>query len=253
MTEAEWIAATDPYDMLMSFPAKWDHRKLWLFGCACLRRVWHLLKDQRSRSCVEVAERLVDSHASEQEAGATWEEFDAAANAGTLDSQWLDTHEAIRSLVCFVDPASSLQLAYEVAEGVGAFAAESVPVTPPATWTETFRKAEREERTVQVKLLRDIFANPFRPVAADPGWLTPKVVTLARTIYEDRAFDRIPLLADALEEAGCNDADILAHCLQPGEHVRACWVVDGRGPDLGQGVTPLPSWVCDPLRDEFLR
>jgi hypothetical protein len=216
--------------MLMSFPAKWDHRKLWLFGCACLRRVWHLLKDQRSRSCVEVAERLVDGHASEQEAGATWEKFDAAAYAGTLDSQWLDTHEVIRSLVCFVDPASSLQLAYEVAEGVGAVAAESVPATPTATWceerTEAFRKAEREERTVQVKLLRDIFGNPFRPVAADLGWLTLKVVTQARTIYESREFDRMPQLADALKEAGCDNSDILNHCRQPGKHVRGCWPID---------------------------
>jgi hypothetical protein len=52
------------------------------------------------------------------------------------------------------------------------------------------------------------------------------VVTLAKSIYEDRAFDRLPILADALEESGCHDPDILAHCRQPGEHVRGCWVVD---------------------------
>jgi hypothetical protein len=67
---------------------------------------------------------------------------------------------------------------------------------------------------------------PFRPVTIDPTWLTPAVKRLAETIYDDRAFDRLPILADALEEAGCNNADLLAHCRQPGEHVRGCWVVD---------------------------
>jgi hypothetical protein len=75
-------------------------------------------------------------------------------------------------------------------------------------------------------LLRDIFGNPFRRVAVDPAWLTPGVVELARTIYEGRAFERMPELADALEEAGCHDSAILGHCRVPGEHVRGCWVVD---------------------------
>ena len=75
-------------------------------------------------------------------------------------------------------------------------------------------------------LLRDIFGNPFRPVAFDPAWRTEAVVGLARGAYEDRAFDRLPALADALEDAGCADADILSHCRSAGSHVRGCWVVD---------------------------
>jgi hypothetical protein len=74
--------------------------------------------------------------------------------------------------------------------------------------------------------VRDIFGNPFRPVTADPQWLTPTVVTLAQTIYADRAFDRLPILADALEDAGCDEADILTHCRADEPHVRGCWVVD---------------------------
>ena len=76
-------------------------------------------------------------------------------------------------------------------------------------------------------LLRDIFGNPFRPVAAEPRWLTSDVVALARGIYDDRAFDRLPILADALEEAGCDHPDVLSHCRGPGPHARGCWVVDG--------------------------
>jgi hypothetical protein len=74
--------------------------------------------------------------------------------------------------------------------------------------------------------LRDIFGNPFRPASLAPAWRTPAALKLAEAIYDERAFDRLPILADALEEAGCNDADILTHCRGGGDHVRGCWVVD---------------------------
>ena len=81
-------------------------------------------------------------------------------------------------------------------------------------------------RCLQGDYLRDIFGNPFRPVIADLAWLTPTARSIADAIYRDRAFDRLPILADALEEAGCNNADVLLHCREPGEHIRGCWVVD---------------------------
>jgi hypothetical protein len=76
-------------------------------------------------------------------------------------------------------------------------------------------------------LLRCIVGNPFRPVAFDPAWRSETAVSLASSIYEERAFDRMPILADALEEAGCDHADVLAHCRGPGPHARGCWVIDG--------------------------
>ena len=76
-------------------------------------------------------------------------------------------------------------------------------------------------------LLRDLFGPlPFRPVAIDPSWLTPPVVALAATIYDDRAWGDLPILGDALQEAGCSDAEVLAHCHGPAFHARGCWVVD---------------------------
>jgi hypothetical protein len=81
-------------------------------------------------------------------------------------------------------------------------------------------------RAAQAALLRDLFGNPFRPVAVDPFWLTPSVVAVAQTIYEERQFEDMPILADALEEAGCHHPDILGHCRESGEHVRGCWLVD---------------------------
>ncbi len=96
--------------------------------------------------------------------------------------------------------------------------------------------AARAGRLDQVTLLRDIFGPlPFRPVAVDPSWLAWNAGTvrqLAEGIYQERAFDRIPILADALEEAGCDNEEILQHLRGPGPHVRGCWVLDllsGRG------------------------
>jgi hypothetical protein len=96
------------------------------------------------------------------------------------------------------------------------------------------RKADKqvvaaEEREAQCTLVRDIFGNPFRPVAIEPSWLTwndGTVVKVAQGIDEERAFGHLPLLADALEEAGCTDPGILEHLRGPGPHVRGCWVVD---------------------------
>ena len=82
------------------------------------------------------------------------------------------------------------------------------------------------QRTTQTAFVRDIFGNPFRPVALDPAWLTSDVLLLARGVYADRAFDRMPILADALQDAGCANEDVLAHCRGDGPHVRGCWVVD---------------------------
>jgi hypothetical protein len=86
--------------------------------------------------------------------------------------------------------------------------------------------ALKGQRPVQSHTLREIFGNPFRPVALDPAWQTATVVALTQAIYDEPAFDRLPILADALEDAGCTDADMLNHCRQPGAHVRGCWVVD---------------------------
>jgi hypothetical protein len=86
--------------------------------------------------------------------------------------------------------------------------------------------AYRAEQAMHSLLVEDIFGNPFRPAAVDPSWLTSTVVALARGIYEERAFDRMPILADALQDAGCDNDDVLNHCRGPGPHVRGCWVVD---------------------------
>jgi hypothetical protein len=82
------------------------------------------------------------------------------------------------------------------------------------------------EAVVQAVLLRDIFSHSDRPTLLLPARLTSTVVSLAEGIYAERAFDRLPILADALQDAGCDNADVLDHCRGAGPHARGCWVVD---------------------------
>jgi hypothetical protein len=105
----------------------------------------------------------------------------------------------------------------------------SLPRAVVAAVREVNRQASDDLQQAQVMLLRDIFGSPLRSVSIDPSWLAwndGTVRRVAQAIYDECAFDRLPILADALEEAGCTNQYILNHCRQPGDHVRGCWVVD---------------------------
>ena len=84
-----------------------------------------------------------------------------------------------------------------------------------------------DEASIQVGFNKDIFGNPFRLVVFSPQWRTDTAVTLARQMYDSRDFSAMPILADALQDAGCDNDDILNHCRDTkAAHVRGCWVVD---------------------------
>jgi hypothetical protein len=95
-----------------------------------------------------------------------------------------------------------------------------------AAYDDACERARRDELLAQTAVLRDIWGNPFRPAAFDPSWRTSTAVAVAEPIDAERAFDRLPILADALQDAGCDDEQLLGHCRGPGPHVRGCWVVD---------------------------
>lgn len=88
------------------------------------------------------------------------------------------------------------------------------------------RMAQKIGRDGVADLIRDLYGNPFAPVTVDPAWVNDTVLGLARDIYDEDAFRRMPLLASALVMAGCDHPEILAHCRQPGEHFRGCWLID---------------------------
>lgn len=91
---------------------------------------------------------------------------------------------------------------------------------------EELARLEAEVAAWQAEHLRDLFGNPFRPPDLVPAWQTETVMGLARRVYELRDFSAMPILADGLQDAGCDDGDLLGHCRGPGPHVRGCWVVD---------------------------
>jgi hypothetical protein len=100
-----------------------------------------------------------------------------------------------------------------------------------AEWAVEVAKTRSErQRRLQRALVHCVFGNPFRPSSLLPGpvltWNDGTVRRIAEGIYQARAFGRLPILADALLDAGCDDEAILAHCREPGPHVRGCWVVD---------------------------
>ncbi len=98
---------------------------------------------------------------------------------------------------------------------------------PQAAWfVQVSTDDSWSEKAAQADIIRDIFGNPFRPVVISPDWRTATATAIARQMYESRDFGAMPILADALQDAGCNDEDILDHCRGNGPHVRGCWVVD---------------------------
>jgi hypothetical protein len=222
MTEKEWIECDDVPKLLKYLVERASSRKFRLFGCACCRRIWHLLVDERSRNAVGVAERYADGLATEEDMDKARRAMiqcrtETALRPGSppVDSWAFGAAEAVLFDTPFWNPGAASR---------GAFTAAWTAAE--AAWRGAGEQGPEPETRRQLPLLRDIFENPYRPGWVDPAWQTPQVVAVAEAIYEERAFDRLPIMADALEDAGCDNADILSHCRGPGLHVRGCWVVD---------------------------
>jgi hypothetical protein len=217
MNEAEWLTCGDPGPMVNSPLSQKSDRKLRLFACASCRMFWDALSGWQA--AVLVAERFADGLA-------TLEELE---EAGLPPS-----HEAPTGLDYLLEP-DAINAAYGVANGLATWAelqeqqgvrSERRVDYGPEEVRAAGERVGQAVRREQGDLLRDIVGNPFRPVNLDAAWLLPKVVMLAQSIYDERTFDRLPVLADALEEAGCDNTDILTHLRRDGPHVRGCWVVD---------------------------
>lgn len=218
MFEARWVNCEDPEEMLRYLLGKTGDRKLRLFACGCVRRIWPLLRDERSRSAVHMAERYADRPGGltqllsvRREARLAEQYFHSLSRRGEGDdfemARW-----AARAAEATVEDTG-----WDVARNAAWSAAHAV------------HGHAASERVAQCYLLRDAFGNPFCPEWFDPAWLRWNegcVVRLAQAIYEEQRFDHLPILADALEEAGCDNDMILWHCREPAEHARGCWVLD---------------------------
>lgn len=208
MTEAEWLECTDPFKMWLMLENRATSRKRRLFGCACCRFIWDLLVDERSRCALEVAETFADGVVGEEERRTAQQAAQLAALCFTK------THTPDYRRRAAADAAARVSRKKGASQSAWAAASASGSVV-----------GKRESG-----VLRDLFGNSFHPLPIlDLRWLAWNDGTshrIAEGIYGERAFDRLPILADALEKAGCTNTDILNHCRQPGEHVRGCWVID---------------------------
>jgi hypothetical protein len=225
MTEAEWLTATEPEPLWNHLGRSADGRKLLLFACACARRIWHMLPTDAHREalvllegCVERTALRRDMRAASKRAAKAPVSPDHFREYMTPDNPtWMEAVDCARFAVeevirCFNDPYEAVVWGSFYSHDVFSFLGGD----------------HAGEFAAQTDLFRDIFGNPFRPPANfDKNWRTADVTLLARGIYEERAFDRMPILADALQDAGCDTDDLLAHLRDPNaQHVRGCWALD---------------------------
>ncbi len=212
-------------------------RKLKLFAIACCRHVWSFLTDERSRRAVEANEQYLEQLTSQEERRAA-----EAAARQALDEKWQATREARRLAEDAHDReqpfyawyAKKLEAEYALtwlAGSLGDLGEEQA--ADGAAWVKAWPTggAKAEEERWQCDALRDVFANPVRPFPAlDPAvlaWNDGCVSKTAAAIYQASAFHRMSALAYLLQEAGCQDPDIIAHCRGNGPHVRGCWALAG--------------------------
>jgi hypothetical protein len=231
MTEQEWLECGDPFQMLDFLRGRASHRKLLLFAVSCVRPHVRLWRHNDPTWALDLTDKFLQGLAI-----AEYEE--ERQHYRIIDEQWAIDEQ--RGDVTIRGPVRDWLGEALFAGDAWEAAGETAGAVARRFEVEYYREhrndvgfnghGANEHRQValtgQAVLIRDIFGNPFRPALIDPVWLTATAVSLAAAIYADRAFDRLPILADALEDAGCTNADLLSHCRQPGEHVRGCWPVD---------------------------
>jgi hypothetical protein len=201
MTESEWLACGDDEEMIIWLEGRFSRRKRRLLGCATARQVEHLLREPSTHELISLCERYADRLVSRRQ-----------------------VQDAFRRMVW--EPASYQE--WNIRDLAKGFS------TPhggdPAL--DHFPEARGNGRLIRdwADVMRDFYGpTPFRRVRLEPAWLAANdgaVPTLARAIYDEGRWTDLPILGDALEEAGCDDADLLGHCRGGGRHYRGCWVVD---------------------------
>jgi hypothetical protein len=225
MTEAEWLTWNTPESLLHGPLPNVTCRKLRLYAVACGRSVLAEFRTERAEAerALQLAEQYADGLVTLEELKREYDPKRALREPGWVvvaqagsDYRHQQRHPDVNAAVS---------------------AARSAISFAPTAWVKR-NPGQRQKskgatnaaviaRATLLDLLRCIVGNPFRPVAFAPNWRTETAVALAAGIYAERAFDRLPILADALEEAGCDHAEVLNHCRGPGPHARGCWVVDG--------------------------
>ena len=233
MTEPAWLESEMPildYEAQVGWPSA---RKQRLFAVACCRRLLPLLAPAQWPQCVSVAEHYADRCAKREELAAVCPRvLREMARSATYAEVVKETAEIAMSWLC--ETRKRLYAGQVASYAYSAFAYAALPpnepdVPPSGTqrYAQAWADAAAVERKAQVRLLDEVCANQYRPVAFDPAWRTSDAVALARSMYDSRDFSAMPILADALQDAGCEDEQVLNHCRDANPvHVRGCWVCD---------------------------
>ena len=219
MTEEQWTSRANPIRMVEYLKSAATGRKLRLFATACIRLFGQYL-DGVPTLLLDTFEEYADERAEYDEIVALKESLERLTSSAFSSSPaqvvWdmlinLTQQERYRP--------NAYWLAREVVSEVGRV---EIYAQANSECNDEMRRSVSRAAVV----VRDIFGNPFRPVTFAPEWRADTALAIARGMYESRDFSAMPILADALQDAGCDSADILDHCRGPGPHVRGCWVVD---------------------------
>jgi hypothetical protein len=242
MTQSDWTACTDPAPMLEFLRGKASDRKLRLCACACVRRIWHLLTDDRSRQAVATAEKFADGLATERDLEAAQIAALRAAKMKARPEPMRHHDQGLYLRAANAATGTTNQDAWWAASTAPDTAARAAgiesgakgPAEDPSRAGQSARLL-LEHRRAQTAILLDVFDNPFRAVTVSPlllTWRNSTIPALAQSIYDNRSPSgtldpaRLSELASLLGEAGCQDAELLEHLRGPGPHIRGCWVVD---------------------------
>jgi hypothetical protein len=206
VTEAEWLACCDVYVMFEHVKPSASARKTRLLGCACVRWAWEWGLNEPLPEAVHVAEVFADGQATDE---------DLRRVAREMGVRWREHDEPYRPYprTCELTEALASPGEFAWLGDINGFANDLYVAQEPE-WLRI------------VEFGRDIFGNPFHCVTFSPEWRTDTVIALAQQMYESRDFLGMPILADALQDARCEDEQILRHCREEGTHVRGCWVID---------------------------
>jgi hypothetical protein len=232
MNDAEimnrWLGQTDSQALIGAIQRVPSERKLRLFAVACCRTIWHLLSDKRGRHAVTVAEEFAD--------GRVGENVLSPAFHGVHYSIGKHDTPTIRAKSCALQAARAAAhpVPYHAAATAAQNAAEAISWS---VWAQAVCEGATDDDYCKVRhaaLLEQIASetslfdeiDPRHASAAQNAWRTPAIVHLAQTIYDERSYGLLPMLGDALEDAGCTDAELVAHCRRPASHVRGCWALD---------------------------
>lgn len=206
---AVWLANLSLAKLLELTPAL-TRRERRLFGAACLRRAAAWVPHPSLADIVGECERHADAPGDSDELEWARDLAFEFTPAGYHDDELADLYELHAAVNELLDDAPDPAL-------IAALCARSL-----SSWWP----CDGGEAMFQADLFLDIVGNPFRPVTLDPTWLTPVVAALARIAHRSGDYADLPILADALEDAGCDAAPVLDHLRAPGYHVRGCWAVD---------------------------